>query len=252
MSNVTGSYPRIGTPSGAAFDDIGLLVNGEIPALAQGELTLGADPWYGGREFIFARSASAIVRTGSVVALVPVFDTELGQWSWEATLCPTTANLGRVIAVSVRPVADNAFGQFCVSGLVPVWCAATLAAGAAIGISGTVPGQAAANSAGHQILGALVAAPAATAIVRSGNTRAGSTTITLNSTDGLFIDMSVTGTGIPAGSVITGLDSNGRFLEIDNAATASGQVSLSFAMAATGLIHNLVMINRPNTQGAIT
>lgn len=194
------------------------------------------DPYYGFQRLVYAKAAAA-QETGSLV----YFDN-----SWVATDIANTANLGHPIAVAKAAMGANTYGWYVTEGLAPWSASASVAAGVAFGI--TAAGQCGANSAGKQILGARVAVASTGTFTRTITTSSGSTTMRATSTDGFFVGLAISGTGVAASSTIATIDSDGVTFTTNNAATATGTVTGT--LTYTGFL--LVYTNGAFGQGAIT
>lgn len=204
-----------------------------------GTIIQGVDPFFGFGEFVYGKAGGS----GIGVGRVSYFAAE----TYVASDIPNTANLGRALMTSVAAMAANTFGWFRTRGMGPWSCTASVAAGTSFGITGA--GQVGANSAGKQILNAQIVQPSTYAPTKAGcNTVNGSTRVSVPNIDGLFVGLTVSGTGIPGSTTITAIDSSQNFLTLNNAATATGSVTLTF----TWTTFLLVMTNGAFAQGAIT
>lgn len=220
------------------------------PRLPPGQLLTMVDNWWGTGEFIYARANGAIRAMGLCV-LTPVFDATLNSYRFDATEVPNTANLGRALCVSQAILAAGQYGWFCVSGITPVSCTGSVAADTAFGINSA--GQGGANSAGKQILNARVVAPATTTVVKTNCTAAaGSSQLQVQNSDGWFVGVYLSGTGIAAGTTVVSIDPTGRFvtLSANTTAVVNGSVTATYNNGAT--FYNVVHLNRSFAQGAIT
>lgn len=213
-----------------------------------GQVISVSDPYWGGQELIYlAVPASTAIPVGGSVT----WDTNL-----QTVTLPNTANLGVPVAFSLNSVASNAavqYSWFVVEGQCPAFSGASVAAAAAIGI--TAAGTLGANSAGKQILNARVVDPATTTVVKANvATQSGSNLLrtSVGGTDGWFVGITVTGTGIPATTTITAIDPDNRTVTMSNNATATGNVSVTGTYTSGSSFWNIVIIDRPFAQGAIT
>ena len=164
-----------------------------------------------------------------------------------AVAVPNTANTGRPVAAAMFPMVAGQFGWFQTEGQAAISATASVAAGVTFGI--TAAGQVGANSAGKQILSSASAAPSTTTVVKANAlTVSGSNVITVPNSDGWFVGVTVSGTGIPASTTITGISPDGRVVTLSANATASGVVSLTGTY--TGFI--IAQLSSPFVQGAIT
>lgn len=241
MTTAAGQYPLIGSqPIGNFF----------TPDTTQRH-PLGAsltfdDPYWGGGEAIYlAIPTSTAFKVGEVV----VWDS--GN---NAVDVPNTANLGMPVALALNANASNAssvqYGWFLISGQGLALSGASVAAAAQIGI--TAAGKLGANSAGKQILNARVGAAATTTVVKSNvQTTNGSPIIRPSNTDGWFVGMAVTGTGIPASTTVSAIGP-ARDVTLSANCTATGSVSVTGTYNDGTNFWNVLAVNAPFAQGAIT
>jgi len=204
------------------------------------------DPFWGGQELIYVSfPASTAVKVGTTV----VVDT-----NFSATAVPNTANLGQPVAFvlnAVPSVAAVQYGWALVSGKIPAFSSASVAANAQIGI--VAAGQLGANSAGKEIVGSKVQAAATTTVAKSNVvTQNGSPTIRASNTDGWFVGMAVSGTGIPASTTLLSLDPDNRTAVMSANATATGAVTVTGTYNDGTNFWNVLYVDRPTAQGAIT
>ncbi len=193
------------------------------------------DPWWGYGEFVYVKSNDAILK-GSVVCIgtAPTF---------LATLTPSTANLGQPVAIAMAPMASGTYGWVQVVGNSIYKLGATAAADAAVGIhtaAGLLTGT---IVAGKGIIGVHhYKAPAATLTVTA-NTTTGTGVLTTNGYDGFFLGMALSGTGIPASTVVAKLDPDGRTIYTGSAigtlgdknSTATGTITLTGTYTGFGM-----------------
>lgn len=215
--------------------------------------TLGAiitvvDPYWGGQDLIYLSSPTATaVPTGTPV----VWDVNN-----QATAVPNTANLGMPLAFALNAIPSQtgtSYGWFVVAGRFVAASNASVAAAAPIGIAAA--GRLGANSAGKQALNTRVAAAATTTVVKTNvQTQSGSNLLRVNSgnTDGWFVGVAVTGTGIPASTTITAIDPDNRTVTMSANATATGGVTVTGTYNDGTIFYNVVTTDRPFAQGAIT
>jgi hypothetical protein len=199
----------------------------------------GYDAYFGWGEFVYAKAAAA-QEVGSLVYFTNAY---------VATDIPNTANTGFPVAVAKAEMAADSYGWYQTSGMAPWSATASIAAGAALGVTGA--GTVGANTAGKQILGARVVGAGTLAITKTGTTSlgpAGIRTITLPNVDGLFVGMAVSGTGVGAAAVIDSINPGGNSIVVTVDSTAAGTVTVTFTY--TNFLQ--VMFNAPFVQGAIT
>lgn len=236
--------PIIGSPQ---IQNLGLVADAS-PLMPEGTLVTAQDPFWGTGEFVYAR-ANGSIRQYGLTRLQPALSG--GKYLANMTETPNTANLGQSIFVALNALSSGQWGWFATSGMVPINSTASVAALAAIGIAAA--GQAGANSAGKQILGATVAAPATTTSAKTGCIgRPGQFTILVPNADGWFPGLILTGTGVGALSKVVSIAPDNRTVTVSvaNAAAIAGTVTATYN---DGTIYfNLVHLNRPFGQGAIT
>ena len=220
------------------------------PRMQPGQLLTATDNYWGTGEFIYGRANGAI-RAFGLCVMTPVFDSTLGGYRWDFTEVPNTANLGRAVAVAPMALSAGQYTWFQVTGITPLNCTASVAADTTFGI--VAAGQGGANSAGKQVLNARVLAPATTTVIKQNATAAsGSTVLQVPNTDGWFVGAYLSGTGIAAGTTVVSIDASQRFVTLSAATTAAvaGAVTATYNNAT--VFYNVVHLNRPFAQGAIT
>lgn len=196
------------------------------------------DGIFGRCEFVYAQAAATIT-PGQLCVIADAN---------QVTVATNTANQARSVVVARCGFSSGQYGWFQLSGgMIPVKAAASVAAGAAVGIDSTTGGSVNASSAGRELEG-VVSLRASTA-TRTPNmlTKNGSNVLRGNSA-GVFIGQAVSGTGIPGSTTVTGFTANNEPI-LNNAATADGLVTITFT--DTGFIE----VSAPNgitTQGRIT
>lgn len=167
-----------------------------------------------------------------------------------------TANLGQSVFVTLSAFAAGStttqYGWVLTAGIVPVQYAVAATTGALF-IGGA--GQATPTAAnGKQILNARCVVAASGSFTRSITTVNGSSKVTMSRVNGLYLGMAVSGTGIPASSVISAIGDGGQAITIGSAigtpvaATATGTVTGTFTHTGYGI----VQLNRPFAQGQVT
>lgn len=213
-----------------------------------GTIVQANDAYWGGGEFIYCRYNGSIRQFGLCV-LTQVFDSTDGCWRYEATEVPNTANLGRTLCVAMAVGVSGDYGWFCVGGIVPVNCSASVAADTAFGI--TAAGQGGAISNGKQVLNSRILAAGATTKVKVAVAPSGSYKLTVTNSDGWFRGIYLSGTGIAAGTTVTAISPDGREVTLSAATTAvvAGNVTGTYNNAT--VYYNVAYINRPFAQGQI-
>lgn len=193
------------------------------------------DPWWGFGKFRYVKSNDAILK-GSLVCLgtAPTF---------LATLTPSTANLGQPVYVAMAPMATGTYGWVQSVGNAVYAMGATAAANAAVGVHTAAGSLSGTIVAGKGIIGVHhYKAPAATLTVTA-NTVNGTGVLTTNGYDGFFVGMALSGTGIPASTVVAKLDPDGRTIYTGSAigtlgdknSTATGTITLTGTYTGYGM-----------------
>lgn len=213
-----------------------------------GTLVQAVDPYWGAGEFVYVKAGGAIRQFGLVV-LTPA--PASGAYVYTATEVPNTANLGRTVAVTMAAMDSGDFGWACVGGVVPINSSAAVAADTAFGIAAA--GQAGANSAGKQVLSArIVGASTATVAKANSVANSGSTRLQVTNSDGWFIGIYLSGTGIAASTTVTDISPDGTQVTLSLATTAAVNGTVTGTYNNSTVFYNIAHINRPFAQGAIT
>lgn len=237
----------------------GLPASTPWPPIPEGLIVEAEDPVWGAGEFIFAK-ANGTIPIRAICQLLPTWNSTTRKFDWMAVALANTANVGRPCAVcvaeqgaagAVNALTTGQWGWFMLTGNTPINGTASVAAGTTVGI--TAAGQIGANSAGKQILNAVSAAPATqTVVVASVRGDSGSDLIQVANVDGLFVGGYISGTGVGAASIIKSIDRMGMVIQssVVNSAAVSGNITQT-ANNAT-IFYNVVHLDRPFVQGAIT
>lgn len=169
---------------------------------------------------------------------------------------PNTANTGRLLYVALsRFTAGDVttqYGWVLRAGIAPVQYGVAATAGAVYFAAAGVATPT--LTAGKQILNATCLIAASGSFTRTVQTRNGSSSVGLGGVAGVFIGQAISGTGIPASSVVSAIDPSGRSVTIGSAvgtpvnATATGSVTGTFTHTNFGIVH----LDRPFVQGNIT
>lgn len=206
-----------------------------------------ADPYWGYGEFVYGKAAAAL-NFGNLVVAQPTFGT------FDKT--PNTANLGQAQLIAFSEMAINTYGWFWKAGIVVAKSTATVAAAAAVGLTGA--GTIGANTAGKQILGytQLVSQLGTKAITNVQTYNGSAKLVCPGGYDGFFLGAALSGTGIPASTVVARLDPDGKTVYTGSAigtvgdknSTASGSVTVTATFTGYSIAH----VDSPISQGAIT
>lgn len=223
------------------------------PFWSPGFIAAAEDPVWGPGEFIFARLGGSIRLYGGCV-LLPVWDVTNKVYTYNMTEWPTTTLLGQPGYIYQGSVAGTVgqYAWFQMSGRSPVNSTATVAANVAAGHNAA--GQLTANAASLQLLNARVITPATQTVVSAvaGYGANGDTVIGLASVSGFFPGVYVSGTGVGAAAICSGVDPIGKTITVTvaNSAQVTGNVTATYNNAA--IFYNVLEMNRMMLQGPIT
>jgi len=199
------------TPDTVQRHPLGLIVN-------------AFDPYWGHGKFQYIKSNDAILK-GSLVIL-GTMNTFLG------TLIPNTASLGAPFAVAPAPIPSGSFGWVQLSGFCVYATNATVATDATVGLGAAGILGAYSTLKGMVNVHNVKSATATTTVTAFTNN--GQNYLQTGGYDGFFIGMALTGTGIPASTVVAKLDPDGRTIYMGSAigtlnktATATGSITLT-------------------------
>jgi hypothetical protein len=249
-----------GSPSfGAGYNGPGSVP----PAMPPGCIVAGFDNYFGGVEFQYCYFNSAVA-PWAPVTIKPSSSLVSGRFVFVAAAVANTANQARPLGIAIALQAAGQYGWVAVSGLCPVLCTASVAADAALGITGA--GTLGATSAGKEIENLVGVLAATTTLTKNVFVTAGSAVVLVtgnNTIDGGFIGAAISGTGIPAGAVIGAIDPDGRRFTMYAGPGVSAASTLANATASGGItatltyndgtnFYNIVQLNRPFCQGRIT
>lgn len=212
---------------------------------ALGMEVTAVDPYWGTGVFVYLKSNDAILK-GSVVAWDETF---------QAALLPSAVTQGFPFAVAMAPAASGTFFWAQHTGRAVYKTNATVAADGVLAVAAA--GILGATATGKQVLG-----------IRNRVSATGTTTVSTLTTsgtnvllcqkgyDGFFLGMALSGTGIPASTVVAGLDPDGKRIYTGSAigtfgdknSTATGQVTLTGTYTGYGS----GILNRPSCMQIVT
>ena len=220
------------------------------PLLAAGTdfSTTASVPNWGECELVYVRYASATVIDPGRLLHVDKNFTILDM--------PNTANTGRPVLVALsRFTAGDTnvqYGWAIRAGICPVQYSVAATTGA---VYFAAAGQATPTlTAGKQILNATCLIAAAGSFTRTVQTLNGSSKVRMSNVAGVFVGQAISGTGIPASSVVSAIDPSGTAVTIGSAvgtpvaATATGSVTGTFTHTGFGICQ----LDRAFVQGNIT
>lgn len=201
------------------------------------------DPFWGLGEFVYIKSNDAILK-GSLVTW---------NGTYQGVLLPSTAGQGFPFGVAMAAIPSASYGWIQVSGRTVYKTNATVAADTAVAVAAA--GIAGTLAAGKQLLNCrnLVAATGTRTVTAI--TTNGTGVLQTSGYDGFFLGMALSGTGIPASTVVAKLDPDGRTIYTGSAigtlgdknSTASGSITLTGTFTGFGE----AMVMYPFAQGQI-
>ena len=210
-----------------------------------GMTVMAVDPFWGTGEFIYVKSNDAILK-GSLV---------MWDEAYLGVLLPNTTLQGFPFGVAMAPIPSASFGWLQISGRAVYKTNATVAADAAVAIAAA--GIAGASAVSKQLVNVRNRISATGTKTVTASTQNGTGVLfTAPGYDGFFLGMALSGTGIPASTVVAALDPDGKRIYTGSAigtlgdknSTATGSITLTGTYTGFGS----GMINRPFAQGAIT
>lgn len=214
-----------------------------VKRVALGTMLDAYDSYWGFGRFLYVTSTTTMAKG------------TLAMWTeaFVAAALPSTAGQGFPFGVLMESMITGQYGWLQISGFAPASASASVAADGVIAVAAA--GQVGAAANGKQLLGARNRfASTATVALTNVQTFNGSSILLTNGYDGWFVGMALSGTGIPASTVVAKLDPDGRTVSmgsaigtVDKLATASGLIT------ATGTYTGYVGIvfNNPFAQGAV-
>lgn len=203
------------------------------------------DPFWGYGKFQYIKSNDAILKGSLVVVGTP--NTFLG------TLLPNTASLGVPFGVAPAPIPSGSYGWIQIFGNAVYKTNATVAADATVGIGAA--GIIGAYSTLKGMVGVHNLKAATATVTVTAVTTNGTGVLTTSGYDGFFLGAALSGTGIPASTLVTKLDPDGRTIYTGSAigtlgdknSTASGSITLTGTYTGYGL----GFITLPSTSSAV-
>ena len=210
-----------------------------------GTIVPAVDPFWGHGEFIYFKSNDAILKGSSC----------MWDETYQAALLPSAVTQGFPFAIAMAPMASGTYGWLQRRGRAVIKTNATVAADGVLAIA--APGILGATATGKQVLN-----------IRNRISATGTKTFTVQTYngygyldafqgyDGAFIGMALSGTGIPASTVVAALDPNGKRIytgsaigtQGDKNSTATGSITLTGTYTGYGS----AMIDCPSCMQIVT
>lgn len=201
-----------------------------------GTQVTAVDPFWGAGKFMYIKSADAILK-GSLVAWDEVY---------QGALLPSAVTQGFPWGVAMAPMASGTYGWIQLEGRAVYKTNATVAADGVVAVAAA--GILGATATGKQLIGVRNRIAATGTKTFTALTYNGLGYVDVNAGyDGAFLGMALSGTGIPASTVVAALDPNGKRIVMgsaiatfDKTATASGSITLTgtYTGYGSGMINN--------------
>lgn len=248
MTTAASIYPLAGTRyAGNANNttDGGISVElstgtGYVPLIPLGTIITVNDPYWGTQELIRLQApASTVANVGTVWT----YDA-----NWLAAAVAVSTNLNQPCAVAMSYTPSTATAQYVwaiIGGRAPVLASAAFASGAPAYISATAGKIFTTATTGREI-GTMRSVAAATATVAKANTTTvnGSAVLKVSNTNGWFVGVALSGTGIPTATIIA-IDPDDRTVTMSANATASGSVTVTGTYNDSTLFWPTCIFSRP-------
>lgn len=168
----------------------------------------------------------------------------------------TQANTGQQVYVALTNFGVGSpteqYGWALRRGTCPVQFSVAATVGAVY--AGTAGKATPTAAAGSQILSMRTLIAGASTFTRLGSTKTGSSKVKFGSVTGVYVGQAISGTGIPASSVVSSIDTDGVTVNIGSAvgtlvvATATASVTVTFTNTNFGIVN----MDYPFYQGQIT
>jgi len=194
------------------------------------------DPYWGLGKFMYVKSTDAVLK-GSLCA-----------WdeSYNAGLLPSAVTQGFPWGVAMAPMASGTYGWIQLEGRAVYKTNATVAADGVVAVAAA--GILGATATGKQLIGVRNRVAATGTKTVTATTTNGTGVLKTEGYDGFFIGMALSGTGIPASTVVAKLDPDGRTIYTGSAigtlgdknSTATGSITLTgtYTGYGSGMINN--------------
>ena len=196
------------------------------------------DPFWGAGKFMYVKSTDAILK-GSLCTWDELF---------AAGLMPSAVTQGFPWGVAMAPMASGTYGWIQLEGRAVYKTNATVAADGVVAIAAA--GIMGATATGKQLTGVRnrKAATGTESITGVQTTTGSGVLYAVNGYDGAFVGAALSGTGIPASSIVVKLGADGKTIycgttiagAADKLATATGTITLTatYTGFGSGLINN--------------
>jgi hypothetical protein len=209
-----------------------------------GTQVTAVDPFWGQGTFMYIKSNDAILK-GSIVMWDEVY---------QGALLPSAVTQGFPWGVAMAPMASGVYGWIQVQGRAVYKTNATVAADGVLAIAAA--GILGATATGKQVIGIRNRIAATGTKTFTAQTFNGLNKLFVSAGyDGAFLGMALSGTGVPASTVVAALDPDGKTIYMgtsiataDKLATATGSITLTGTYTGYGS----GMINYPGCMQIVT
>lgn len=212
-----------------------------------GSVVAAIDPFWGGAEFIYFK-ASAAIRQNAAIHIAPAFDTTTNTWTVQGAEVGITPIFGTSIGVAQMAMASGDFGWALISGLAPVFCTNAVTVGNALQLSATTGAlrSVVATTVTNILAGAECRATSSTSVSHIAVGSTSQSYITVNTADGWFPGVVLTGSGLTTSTAVASIDSDNRTvrLTLANSAAVNGSVAAHYNNSAT-YFYNVLNLARP-------
>ena len=202
-----------------------------------GMTVTAVDPFWGAGKFVYIKSADAILK-GSVC---------MWDESFNGALLPSAVTQGFSFGIAMNAIPSGSYGWIQTEGRAVYKTNATVAADGVLAIAAA--GILGATATGKQVLGIRNRVAATGTKTFTATTTLGSPSVVAQAGyDGAFLGMALSGTGIPASTVVAGLSPDGRTIFTGSAigtigdknSTATGSITLTgtYTGYGSGVINN--------------
>lgn len=209
-----------------------------------GTQVTAVDPFWGQGTFMYVKSNDAVLK-GSVCMWDEVY---------QAALLPSAVTQGFPWGVAMAPMASGTYGWIQIAGRAVYKTNATVAADGVLAIAAA--GILGATATGKQVIGVRNRIAATGTKTFTAQTFNGLNKLFVSAGyDGAFLGMALSGTGVPASTVVAALDPDGKTIYMgtsiataDKLATATGSITLTGTYTGYGS----GMINNPGCMQIVT
>lgn len=190
-------------------------------------------------ELVYVANASVAIPPGTVCVIDKNFRVVA------SAAAASQVGTGQQVYVAITNFSagstDVQYGWVLRRGICPVSFSVAATTGKVYGGTAGKLTPTAAN--GAQLLNAVTLIAGASTFTRTGRTQSGSSKVKFSTVAGMYVGQAISGTGIPASSVISAIDPDGTGVYIGSAvgtlvtATATGSVTVTMTNTNFGIVH---------------